>query len=201
WRTCGRVPTVEPSTPAEPTVTTQLTPVQGLLARSIPDLRLGLIAMAARDARDPWWVPAPLGDAPSGGPARVALCNPPVSAKADAAVIAALKVAARNLEAAGWAIEEVMPPDLEEEAQLFFFSWTPLKERPDTKTQFGNLGSNLLRRARAWTMACAIKMDFGGYFRAFARRATILREWQLFFERYPLLLMPISFQRPLPNDF
>src|SRR5262245_37026079 len=118
--THGRVPTYEPSAPDEPTVTTQLTHVQGLLARSIPDLRLGLIAMAARDARDPWWVPAPLGDAPSGGPRRVALCNPPVSAKADDAVIAALKVAARNLEAAGWAIEEVMPPHLGEAAQLFF---------------------------------------------------------------------------------
>jgi len=198
--TVGRVPTFEPSTPAEPTVTTQLTHVQGLLARSIPDLRLGLIAMAARDARDPWWVPAPLGDAPSGGPRRVALCNPPVSAKADDAVIAALKVAARNLEAAGWAIEEVMPPHLKEAAQLFF-SLIRTEEKAGTTTAIEKFGDQALRRARASTMACAIEMDFAGYVKAFARRATILREWQLFFERYPLLLMPISYQRPLSNDF
>jgi len=44
-------------------------------------------------------------------------------------------------------------------------------------------------------------MDFAGYVRALARRGTILREWQLFFERFPLLLMPVSYQRPFPIDF
>jgi len=136
--TVGRVPTFEPSTPAEPTITTQLTHVQGLLARSISDLRLGLTAMAARDARDPWWVAAPLGDIPSGQPRRVALCNPPLSAKADDAVIAALKVAARYLEAAGWAVDELMPPHLEEAAQLFF---SLIRTEEKTGTSIGG-GSN-----------------------------------------------------------
>ena len=30
-----------------------------------------------------------------------------------------------------------------------------------------------------------------GFLEALARRATLLREWQLFLERYPLLLMPV----------
>jgi amidase len=46
-----------------------------------------------------------------------------------------------------------------------------------------------------------VEMDFAGYVRALARRATILREWQLFFERHPLLLMPVSYRRPFPIDF
>ena len=50
---------------AERSLSAQLMSVQGPLARSVADLRLGFAAMAARDARDPWWVPAPLdGPAP-----------------------------------------------------------------------------------------------------------------------------------------
>jgi amidase len=192
--TIGRVPTFEPSASAEPTITTQLTHVQGLLARSIADLRLGLAAMAARDARDPWWVPAPLGEGPSDEPCRVALCNPPLSAQIDDAVIAALKTAARYLEAAGCVIEEVMPPHLEEAAQLFF-SLIRTEERSGTSRAIEKFGDEAL------TMACAVEMDFAGYVKAFASRAAILREWQLFFARYPLLLMPVSYQRPLPVDF
>jgi amidase len=198
--TVGRVPTFEPSSPTEPTMTTQLTRVQGLLARCIADLRLGLTAMAARDARDPCWVPAPLGEAPSRRPRRVVLCNPPLSAKADDAVIAALGMAAQYLDAAGWEIEELMPPHLEEAAQLFF-SLIRTEEKTETSRAIEEFGDEALRRARASTMACAVEMDLAGYVRALARRATILREWQLFFERYPLLLIPVSYQRPFPIDF
>jgi amidase len=50
-------------------------------------------------------------------------------------------------------------------------------------------------------MAYAAELDFEGYVKAFARRAAILREWMLQFERYPLLLMPVSWERPFPVDF
>ena len=50
-------------------------------------------------------------------------------------------------------------------------------------------------------MAYASELDFEGYIKAFARRASILREWMLFFEHYPLLLMPVSWERPFPVDF
>ena len=33
--------------------------------------------------------------------------------------------------------------------------------------------------------------DFPAYLTALGRRATLLREWQLLFERYPLILMPV----------
>ena len=54
---------------------------------------------------------------------------------------------------------------------------------------------------RASTMAYASELDYDGYIKAFGRRASILREWQLFFERYPLLLMPVSSLRPVPMDY
>ena len=57
------------------------------------------------------------------------------------------------------------------------------------------------RRARASTMNYAVELDLDGYVKALARRSTILREWLLFFERYPLLLMPVCWERPFPIDF
>ena len=45
-------------------ISAQLMSVQGPLARSVRDVRLGFHAMAARDPRDPWWVPVPLAGAP-----------------------------------------------------------------------------------------------------------------------------------------
>ena len=73
--TFGRVPTFEQSSPVEPSITTQLTNVQGPLARSICDLRLGLAAMEGRDPRDPWWVKSD-HDSLTFRPTRVAMFAP-----------------------------------------------------------------------------------------------------------------------------
>ncbi|HXU56593.1 MAG TPA: amidase family protein, partial [Casimicrobiaceae bacterium] len=61
----GRVPSYNPTQAVERSLSSQLMSVQGPLARTVADVRLGLAAMSARDPRDPWWVPAPLaGPAP-----------------------------------------------------------------------------------------------------------------------------------------
>ena len=156
--------------------------------------------MAVRDPRDPWWVPAPFDQSSQRQPLRVALCMPPTSARADAAVVDAIKTAARALQDAGCEIEESSPPRLQEAAELFF-SLIKTEEKAGTTRAIEELGDDALRRARVSTMAAAAEMDFQGYVQAFARRASMLREWQLFFERLPLLLIPISYRLPLPIDF
>jgi amidase len=181
--TIGRVPTFASGGPQEPTLATQLTHVQGPLARNIADLRLGLHTMAVRDPRDPWWVPAPLDENLSQRPFRVALAIPPASARADDAVIAAIKTAARWLQDAGCEIEEASPPRLQEAAELFF-SLIRTEEKAGTTRAIEEFGDDALRRARASTMAAAAEMDFAGYVRAFARRASILREWQFFLSAF-----------------
>jgi len=198
--TIGLVPTFASGGPQEPTLATQLTHVQGPLARTIADLRLGLYTMAVRDPRDPWWVPAPLDQESLRRPFRVALYIPPASARVDDAVTAAVKTAARWLQDAGCDVEEASPPRLQEAAELFF-SLIKTEEKAGTTIAIEQFGDDALRRARTSTMAAAVEMDFAGYVRAFARRASMLREWQLFFERLPLLLMPISYRLPLPIDF
>ena len=72
--TLGRIAAFNASSP-ERAIGAQLMAVSGPLARSIPDLRAALAALAAPDPRDPWWVPAPLEGPPL--PKRAALCVRP----------------------------------------------------------------------------------------------------------------------------
>ncbi len=98
----GRVPAFNASGP-ERGIGPQLMAVSGPIARTIADLRLGLAAMAARDLRDPWWVPAPLEGPPA--PRRAALCLRPDGLVIVPEVERALKDAARRLGDAGWTVE------------------------------------------------------------------------------------------------
>src|SRR5437879_8118798 len=57
--TLGRIAALNGALP-ERSIAAQISAVSGPLARTIQDLRIALAAMSGFDARDPWWVPAPL---------------------------------------------------------------------------------------------------------------------------------------------
>jgi amidase len=193
----GRVPGLQQSE-REPTLISQLCNMQGPLARNIADLRLGLEMMAGRDPHDPWWCPVPfdLGECP---PARVALFDDLPGVEIDPAVRGALRKAASGLEACGYRVEEAAPPRFTEAARLFF-TLVKTEERSGSSQLIDEFGDDALRRARASTMATAESLSFEDYIAALARRTTILREWQIFMERYPLILMPVSWKLPAPVD-
>jgi amidase len=199
--TLGRVPTFEGTSPDEIAITTQLAHVQGVLARTVDDLRLGFEATMARDARDPWWVPVPLRkELPP--PGRIALCT---TGKVDAAVGEALRQAAKWLEDAGYRVEEAEPPRLEEAGRLFFTlvvseGIASKEDKAGTSRAIEAYGDEPCKRARRSMIAAMKPLDYEGYINAWARRAAILRQWMLFFERYQALLLPVSRVRPFPVD-
>lgn len=202
--TLGRIATFEPGVPETLAMTTQLANTQGALARSIRDLRLGTVAMMGRDARDPWWAPVPLRDQ-AAPPGRVALCAGVAGAEVDPAVASAVKQAGLWLQDAGYEVEEAAPPDLVEAGSLFFAlvvseNAVSKDDRAGTTKAIEALGDEAARRARRSTLACVQALDYEGYVMALARRATLLRQWMLFFERYQLVLLPVSWQRPFPVD-
>src|SRR3954451_7644658 len=95
--TMGRIPAFNAALP-ERSIGPQLCAVSGPLARTIADLRIALAAMAGRDARDPWWVPAPLERPPL--QKRAALCLHPDGQDTTAEVDAAVRDAGQRLERA-----------------------------------------------------------------------------------------------------
>lgn len=191
--TLGRIAAYNASG-AERAIGGQLMAVSGPLARTIADIRLSLAALSQPDARDPWWVPAPLEGPPA--PKRIALCIAPEGMPVQPEVVAALRDAAKRLEAAGWAVEEIQnTPPLAEPAQLQAMLWLAETRRgmnaaiakeadPDATAVYGYM-----------ERLCPVP-DLFAFQDALQRRATLLREWMLFFERFPVVLMPVSGELP-----
>jgi amidase len=190
--TPGRVPAYNPSAEDRP-ATAQLMAVQGPIARSIRDLRLSLTAMSARDVRDPWWVPAPLAGNPIEKPVKVALIDSEARPGLHPGIAAALSQAASWLEDAGYLVERVASrssPSVDEASRMW--SMLVLNELKMVMVpQIRKLGGSAIRKTAELMVAQAPDADFHGYMKALARRAALLREWQIFFERYPIVLMPV----------
>ena len=194
--TPGRVAAYNATAPERP-IGPQLTAVSGPIGRTIADLRLGLQAMAAPDVRDPWWTPAPLDGPPF--PKRAALCLRPDGLDTVPEVAAALTDAARRLEAAGWRVEEVGVPPLRQAADLQTRLWLgdgydAMLEAAEREGDPGAL--NVLR----YHEATARSVDLAGYARLLTRRNTIVRLWQVFLARTPVVLTPVSAELPFPDD-
>ena len=194
--TLGRVPAFNPGMP-ERTIGAQIEAVSGPLARTIKDLRISLAALSARDPRDPWWVPAPLE-----GPAvakRAALCLNPDGLDPVPEVKAAVADAGERLRRAGWTVEEITnTPPLREAADWNRKLW--LGDNYEAQLAMaekeGDPGALACLRGNRAEVTPFDQADFS---KALTRRATLTREWMLFFEKYPVLLLPVSGELPFPD--
>lgn len=196
--TLGRLPGY--SGDASEQITRQLMSVQGLLARRVRDLYLGLPVLAERDARAPWWVPAPLAYwRPDRRPLRVGVFRrPPDGVAADPSVLQSIDAAASALERAGYAVEEAAPPHFTEAADL----WTPLVMNEIKVTQMPEIqknGDDAVRNSMAAWLEDTPPLDLAGFSRALGRREQILRDWVEFLQRYPMLVTPASWRVPFPT--
>jgi amidase len=106
----GRVPAFNPSAQVARPFGSQMMAVQGPHTRTVEDCRLALAAMAKGDPRDTRWVGVPLTGAPL--PKRVALVVDNPGGTLHPAQAEAVRTAGRHLEAAGYDVEEVSPPHL-----------------------------------------------------------------------------------------
>lgn len=195
--TVGRIAAFNPGLP-ERTIGPQMSAVSGPLARTIGDLRIALAAMSVRDFRDPWWVPAPLE-----GPAmakRAALCLNPDGLETASDVKAAVADAGKRLERAGWAVEEIATtPPLREAAEHLTRLW--LGDGYETQLEAAE------REGDPGALAClrgnrskVFPFDAAAFSKTLTHRATLTRQWLEFFEKYAVLLIPVSGELPFPDQ-
>jgi amidase len=197
----GRVPNAwgpyNASSP-EQTIGAQLMHVAGPLARTVKDLRVSLTAMSAPDPRDPWSVPAPFEGPPM--PLHAALCLRPAGRQVAREVEAAVLDAGRRLVDAGWTVEEVGDtPPLNESAEVQEWLWladgfAQLADAVERDGDPGALAVVAFARPRTKTYpADAVA-------RALVQRATVTRQWQLFLNKFAVLLIPVSAELPFPDE-
>ena len=194
--TVGRIAAFNAALPDRP-IGPQISAVSGPLARTIGDLRIALAAMSGKDFRDPWWVPAPLE-----GPAmskRVAMCLNPDALDPVAEVKAAVADAGKRLERAGWTVEEIADtPPMREPADLQTKLWLGdgYEVQLEMAEREGDPGALACLRGNRSKVA-----SFNGpaLSKALTRRATLTRQWLEFFEKYAVLLIPVSGELPFPD--
>jgi amidase len=199
----GRVPAYNPTGKSERVISAQLMSVQGPLARSVRDVRAGFHAMAARDPRDPWWVPVPLEGPPANAPVRVAI----VSEAADLAgaapsrgVAAALKIAARALADAGYEVVDAKTPGFTQAFELWFAMFMP-EFRRFMQADFDRDGDDGIRTAMRLMLENAPDRGVDAHLRALADRTRVIRDWYGFLERTPLVLAPVCTEAPYLHGF
>jgi len=193
--TMGRVPFASSLAPAEPMFTVQLFGVQGPMARHVKDLRVVLAAMSEGDPRDPWWVPAPLSGPPVPGPVKVAVTKDPGGLGVDPSVAAGVEKAAQALADAGYEVQEVEVPLVEESGRM----WAHL-----ATTEINTLIMGLIQPIISQDAVSFLKLvsemypvlDTAAYAFALADRNRIAREWSLFLAKYPIIVGPVATSPP-----
>ncbi|MDA2812766.1 amidase [Nocardiopsis sp. RSe5-2] len=180
----------------EPTLASQLLPVDGPIARSVGDLRLALSVLAGPDAGDPRAVPAPLEGPPVRRPLRVGVAAEPFGpGTADPAAKEAVAAAAEALQEAGYAVEEAVPPRPDE--ALEGYGRLTATEFALARPHLEKLMSEEAHRHVTYSARRNPPSDLAAYVQATADRLGVQRAWARFQEEVPLLLGPV-FTGPVP---
>lgn len=185
----GRVPAYNPSAPAERGPLAQIMSVQGVIAREVRDVRLGMEALIAYDPHDPWMAPAPFTGPDLGGQPKVGFTSETYGHELHPAVSAALETARDCLSDAGYVVEEIETPNVKECGEAGFRALMG-EVKVFFEADIRKHGSE------------DINQIFDDYFEMFppyagdellkvmAERARFIRDWTVLLSRYPLVLTP-----------
>lgn len=193
----GRVPHYNATTPYEMAINAQLMLVEGVLARRVADLYLGLEAVMGAHRHDPQSLDVPLRGAPVAR--RVALVPEPVGGATDPGVADGVRAAGRALADAGYEVEEVEPPLLFE-AYLAWaeLMWSSLDvEREQIEPFLGEGGRRFLELTDFHLPpATAVSLAL-----MHQTRQRVARAWREFFTTRPLVVGPTWTQPPFAHGF
>ncbi len=195
---CCGIASIKPSTGVVPdaqyfitedmTLAAQLMLNQGVMARTIADVRAGFTVVAGAHPRDPVSVPATLRDLGDGEKLTIAVMAEPPGGSTHPGVAAVVRRAADALANAGHRVVEVTPPEFE----LACATWgaqmngelTP--NLPILESVMGEGGKAFLKL----TQLAMPHVGLPELLAAQMQRNGLGRKWGLWFEEHPILLCP-----------
>lgn len=159
------------------------------------DLRVAFEVIAGYTWRDPWSVPAPLRGPEPRTPIRVALAVDPAGRGTAMQVQEAVHAAARALEDAGYAVEDLEPPSIELAARTSL----DMLNTPDIRAMWEVTAGMLPADTQQFLeqfYAEAGDPDPVAAMQAFVTRHSLLKAWGEFQETHPLIVAPIRTELP-----
>lgn len=163
--------------------------VQGPHTRTVRDARLALEVMARGDRRDWRWNDVPMKGPPPARPIKVAIVPEVPGGASHPAQTAAVRLAGKHLRAAGYVVEEVLPPEIERAVQLwhqicvtdvFNGLWPMMQKTGD---------ADAIAAMEAW-LALHKPVDLATYVASLTEREGLLFRWMTFFQQWPLVILP-----------
>jgi len=173
--------------------------VQGPLTRSLRDARLALRAMAQGDPLDTRWVDVPLAGPALPRPLGVALVPYNPGGSIHPAQAEAVHRAGQHLAVAGYAVDEIAPPDLE----AIIETWHRIGSTdvlPLLAPQMAEHGDPDAQTSMRLWRELIPPTDLRGVLGALAQRDLFLWRWLEFMQRYPLVVMPTFGELALPHN-
>ena len=198
--TFGRVPAFNPSASAERGLLAQLISVQGAICREVRDVRLATRVLAGGDPRDPWWVPVPFDGPPLDAPIRVAVTCETHGYPVHPQILAGIDRAAATLSDAGYAVERVETPSIMKPARAWFDVLVSEIAHFLSPSALEH-GSETIQTIFEHYQRIGKPVDPAGYRQAIADRAALTREWNVFLDRYPLVLCPFLMRSMYAWDY
>ena len=196
--TFGRVPAFLPSALEERGLLSQLISVQGPICREVRDVRLSLKVMAGADARDPFWMPVAFDGWPEASePIRVGVTTESYGHPMHPDIIESIDRAAGYLSDAGYRVETVTPPSVDDAASAWFTYLGAELEAflmPSAKAH----GSEMIQQIFEWYFEMGQVAKPAEYQVGIKNRTAMTRKWNQFLEDTPLLLSPY-FLQPTPD--
>ena len=196
--TVGRVPHATVIPPEDLGLGMQTMAVEGVMARRVSDVRLGLGIVAGMHPRDPVSVPVPL-DVPRPDSRRVAVLAEPPGGDTHPEIAAAVRRAGDALAGAGYDVVEVEPPLYEAALDVWGrLLFVDIHAQDAVLRQV--MGPDAIRFLD-FARPLFPPMDSAGVFATVVERGAIGRAWNQFLLEYPLILSPIWTQPPFPHGW
>jgi amidase len=185
----GVVPSATVVPPEDASIVAQLMLVEGVMARTVADVRAGLATVAGPHERDPLALPVRLGDVPADRPLRVAVAATPPGGDTHPGVADAIRRAADALADAGAEVVEAAPDSFEEALEL----WARMLmeelrvQLPLIELVMGADGLRFLSFAADRYPA----LDWAGLAGVFTARHRVDKQWHRFLTDHDVLLTPV----------
>lgn len=197
--TTGRVPWATVVGPQDMVLGFQQMAVEGVMARTVADVRLGLSVVAGQHVRDPLSQPVPLQNQYTGRPLSVALLATPPGGATDPGIAGVVRSAADRLADAGYDVVEVTPPSYERVLAL----WQSLvmveirQQLPLLDMVMGDDAKRFLHMAKETRP----DIDLTTFLNEQVERFAITRAWDGFFAEHQLIVSPVWAQPAFPHGF